>query len=86
MKIQFVQEPGYIHDLFYIFMLAYKTADAGSEEYAEIMQDTFGACPAELYTFFYPREDGETFMTCSVRRGLPPAGSGQLLPFGRPAG
>ena len=33
MKIQFVQEPGYIHDLFYIFMLAYQTADAGNADY-----------------------------------------------------
>lgn len=76
MKIQFVQEPGYIHDLFYIFMLAYKTADAGSEEYAEIMQDTFGACPAELYTFFYPREDGETFMTSLYAEELASGRSG----------
>lgn len=62
MKIQFVQEPGYIHDLFYIFMLAYQTADAGNADYAENMKDTFGDCPAELYTFFYPCEGGETFM------------------------
>lgn len=81
MKIQFVQEPGYIHDLFYIFMLAYKTADAGSEEYAEIMQDTFGCLPAELYTFFYPREDGETFMTSLYAEELAPAAPGALPPF-----
>ncbi len=63
MKIQFVQEPGYVHDLYYIFMLAYQTTEAVSDEYAEKMSATFGPCPAELYTFFYPREDGETFMT-----------------------
>ena len=82
MKIQFVQEPGYIHDLFYIFMLAYKTADAGSEEYAEIMQDTFGACPAELYTFFLSARGRRDVHDVSVRRGagLRPV-RGRCLPF-----
>ncbi len=46
------------------------------KEYAEIMQDTFGACPAELYTFFYPREDGETFVTSLYAEELASGRSG----------
>lgn len=62
LKIQFTQEPGYVHDLFYIFMTAYGTAETAGEEDMRRIGETFGTCPPELSAFFYPREDGETFV------------------------
>ena len=82
MKIQFTQEPGYVHDLFYIFMTAYGTAETAGEEDMRRIGETFGTCPPELSAFFYPREDGETFVASlyeEVQEAGGPRGGGSLL-------
>lgn len=67
MRVQFVQEPGYIHDLFHIFTTAYRINTPEGQETAE--EAAFGECPPELYPFFCPKEGGESFMTVLYAAG-----------------
>ena len=73
-NIKFIKEPGYLYDLFFLFMfhfnrdycltnmINYNRSAEDTEYFNRILLD-FEAIPNELLPFFYLKENGKSFMT-----------------------
>lgn len=62
-KVEFLKQPGYIYDLFSLFICYYNKVDPNSEKNNEKMMSEFGSFPDELLPFFWMKEKNICFMT-----------------------